>query len=87
MSGGAFDYHDNILYDLQDDVARELGLIEYGRKDNSYDISDKTVSYMKDICKQLGNLGDILHSLDWFLSGDTGEDKFIEDYESIIGRK
>jgi hypothetical protein len=25
----------------------------------------------------------IFHSLDWFISGDTSEEKFISDYEKI----
>lgn len=84
MSGGAFDYRDNVLFDLKDMVAREIGLYEYGCADESYRPKDaRTLTYMKLICEDLGKLGNILHSLDWYLSGDTGEDDFIKDYEKI----
>lgn len=84
MSGGAFDYRDNTLFDLKDMVAREIGLYEYGCADESYKPKDsRTLTYMKLICEDLGKLGQVLHSLDWYLSGDTGEEEFIKDYEKI----
>ena len=88
MSGGAFDYKDNILFDLKDMVAREIGLYEYGCADGSYKPKDsRTLTYMKLICKDLGKLGQILHSLDWYLSGDTSEEKFISDFENTYNLK
>lgn len=84
MSGGAFDYRDNTLFDLKDMVAREIGLYEYGCADESYKPEDaRTLTYMKLICEDLGKLGNILHSLDWYLSGDTSEEKFISDFENL----
>lgn len=84
MSGGAFDYSDRILFDLKDNVAREIGLYEYGCADESYKPKDpRTVEYMRLICEDLGKLGQALHSLDWYLSGGTGEESFIKDYEQI----
>jgi hypothetical protein len=84
MSGGAFDYRDNVLFDLKDMVAREIGLYEYGCADESYKPKDsRTLTYMKLICEELGKLGQALHSLDWYLSGDTSEEDFIKDYEQI----
>ena len=84
MSGGAFDYRDNALFDLKDMVAREIGLYEYGCADESYKPKDsRTLTYMKLICEDLGKLGNVLHSLDWYLSGDTSEEEFIKDYEKI----
>jgi hypothetical protein len=84
MSGGAFDYRDNTLFDLKDMVAREIGLYEYGCADESYKPKDSRVlTYMKLICEDLGKLGNVLHSLDWYLSGDTSEEKFISDFKNI----
>ena len=84
MSGGAFDYRDNVLFDLKDMVAREIGLYEYGCADESYKPKDsRTLTYMKLICEDLGKLAQVLHSLDWYLSGDTCEEEFIKDYEQI----
>lgn len=39
---------------------------------------------MKLICENLGKLGNVMHSLDWYLSGDTGEEKFISDFEKYM---
>lgn len=85
MSGGAFDYRDNILFDLKDAVAREIGLYEYGGSDEEYykPKDPRTLTYMKFICEELGKLGKVLHSLDWYISGDTSEEDFIKDYETI----
>lgn len=88
MSGGAFDYRYNVLFDLKDMVAREIGLYEYGCTDDSYKPKDsRTLTYMKTICKDLGKLGNVLHSLDWYLSGDTGEENFIADFENFYKEK
>lgn len=85
MSGGAFDYRDNVLFDLKDMVAREIGLYEYGGSDEEYykPKDPRTLTYMKLICEELGKLGKVLHSLDWYISGDTSEEDFIKDYETI----
>lgn len=84
MSGGAFDYRDNVLFDLKNMVAREIGLYEYGSDEEYYKPKDsRTLTYMKLICEELGKLGKVLHSLDWYISGDTSEDDFIKDYETI----
>lgn len=85
MSGGTFDYRDCMLTDLQDMVAREIGELQYGSNNGclEYEYNPKTLEYMKTICSDLGKLAKVMHSLDWFLSGDTGEEKFISDYEEI----
>jgi hypothetical protein len=88
MSGGAFDYRDSELADLQGMVAREIGLYEYGCADDSYKPKDpRTLSYMKLICEELGKLAKVMHSLDWFVSGDTSEETFISDYENIYNKE
>lgn len=83
MSGGAFDYRENTLNDLRDMVAREIGFYEYGDSE-CYPQDSRTIKYMKSICTMLGYLGKVMHSLDYYLSGDTDEDKFIADYEKFM---
>lgn len=87
MSGGAFDYRDSMLNDLQGMVAKEIGYIEYCANDSEYEYNPKTLEYMKAICNDLGRLARALHSLDWFVSGDTSEEKFISDYENLYMKK
>lgn len=82
MSGGAFDYSESSLFELRDMIAREIGLYEYGCADESYKPQDpRTLTYMKLICEDLGKLGNMMRSLDLYLSGDTSEEKFIADFE------
>ena len=83
MSGGAFDYRDSVLSDLQDMIAREIGYIQYGSNYTNYQYKEKTIEYMKTIVKDLGRLSKVIHSLDWFLSGDTSEEEFISEYEDM----
>lgn len=79
MSGGAFDYRDSMLTGLQYMVAREIGYYEYGSNPKD----SRTLTYMKLICEDLRKLGQVLHSLDWYISGDTDEESFIKDYEQV----
>lgn len=84
MSGGAFGYRGRTLVDLQDMIAREIGYIKYGSNSSCVDnYNPKTPIYMKLICEDLCKLSKVIHSLDWFISGDTSEEKFISDYEKI----
>lgn len=87
MSGGAFDYRDNVLTDLQDMIAREIGYMQYGSNYTDYKYNEKTVEYMKNIVHDLERLSKVIHSLDWFISGDTNEEKFISDYENLYMEK
>lgn len=88
MSGGAFDYRDSVLADLQDMIAREIGYIKYGSNSSRVDnYNPKTIEYMKNIAHDLERLSKVMHSLDWFVSGDTSEEKFISDYESIYNKE
>jgi hypothetical protein len=87
MSGGAFDYRDSALTDLQDMIAREIGYIQYGSNYTDYQYNEKIVEYMKNIVFDLERLSKVIHSLDWFISGDTGEDDFISDYENLYMEK
>ena len=83
MSGGHFDYRESELTCLQGMVAKEIGYIEYCANDNEYEYKPKVLEYMKAICRDLGKLAKAMHSLDYFVSGDTSEEKFISDYKDI----
>lgn len=87
MSGGALDYKDSALTDLQDMIAREIGYIEYGSNYTAYQYNEKTLTYMKSIVEELERLAKVIHSLEWFLSGDTSEEDFISDYENLYQKR
>lgn len=83
MSGGHFEYKESELDDLQGMVAKEIGYIEYCANDSEYEYNPKTLKYMKAICGDLGRLAKVIRSLDLFVSNDTGEEKFISEYERL----
>lgn len=87
MSGGALDYKDSALTELQDMIAREIGYIEYGSNYTSYQYNEKTLVYMKSIVEDLEKLAKAIHSLEWFLSGDTSEEDFICEYENLYQKQ
>lgn len=83
MSSGAFEYKYNELNHLQGMVAKEIGYIEYCANDDEYPYNPKTIEYMKAICSDLGKLAKVIRALDYFVSGDTSEEKFISEYEKL----
>lgn len=87
MSGGALNYKDSALTELQDMIAREIGYMEYGSNYTNYQYNEKTLVYMKSIVEELERLAKAIHSLEWFLSGDTSEEEFISDYENLYQKQ
>lgn len=85
MSGGSFDYRESELNYLRVRVAEEIGYIEHCY-DDEHSYNPKTIEYMKVICSDLGKLAKVMKSLDYFVSGDTCEDKFISDYEKVYNK-
>ena len=85
MSGGTFDYRESELNYLRGMVAKEIGYIEHCY-DDEHSYNPKAIEYMKTICNDLGKLAKVLHSLDYFVSGDTCEESFISDYEKVYNK-
>ena len=85
MSGGTFDYRESELNYLRGMVAKEIGYIEHCY-DDEHSYNPKTIEYMKAICNDLDKLAKVLHSLDYFVSGDTCEERFISDYEKVYNK-
>ena len=85
MSGGSFNYTESELNYLREMVAKEIGYIEHCY-DDEHSYNPKTIKYMKAICNDLGKLAKVMKSLDYFVSGDTCEDKFISDYEKAYNK-
>ena len=85
MSGGSFNYMESELNYLKGLVAKEIGYIEHCY-DDEHSYNPKTIEYMKAICNDLGKLAKVLHSLDYFVSSDTCEERFISDYEKVYNK-
>ncbi len=85
MSGGSFGYSESELNYLRGLVAKEIGYIEHCY-DDEHSYNPKTIEYMKAICNDLGKLAKVRHSPDYFVSGDTCEERFISDYEKVYNK-
>ena len=85
MSCGSFDYRESELNYLRVRVAEEIGYIEHCYCDE-HSYNPKTIEYMKAICNDLGKLAKVLHSLDYFVSGDSCEETFISSYEEVYNK-
>ena len=88
MSGGYFDYQDYRLQDMMDKIEED---IEYNDKEyifdkamreecteEGYHHSPQTLDILKRLLKDLKKVKDVLHFYDWYVSGDTCEETFIE---------
>ena len=76
MSGGHFDYKDSSLVDFVTQIEDDL-LNEH------FEFSEtrKLISLIIEETKKAGKL---LHSYDWMMSGDTGEEFFIKEVKEIL---
>lgn len=84
MSGGHFDYNQYRIADIADQIERDLRTIgktnEYGVIiDIPSDIADK----MLETLASLRKCENMVHAIDWYMSGDTGDDSFREEWKRI----
>ena len=86
MSGGHFDYNQYRINDIADSIERELNRQGkekpkdelYGDKEYYYTYPEIVQEKMKEAVKQLKIAAIYAQRVDWFLSGDDGEESFIE---------
>lgn len=88
MSGGHFDHNEYILEDLSNAVAMCLGQMEHIRDYVATDeLRNDIVAYTKRLCDDLQRSYKAVKALDYYVSGDTGEETFIEEMKAIYGDK
>jgi len=79
MSGGHFDYKQYYLNDIANDIQLQ---IETNGKPNEYGenitYSDATIARFKEAVYVLKVAETYAQRIDWLISGDDGEDSFIE---------
>jgi len=81
MSGGHFDYGQSSLSSLAESIREEIqkfsddGGDEWGRWEK---LPDEILQEMKEVEVLLDELYERVHDIDWFLSGDYGEDTFLK---------
>ncbi len=85
MSGGHFDYQDNYLVYIAEQLEKDIEFndIEYDvskSTDDSYGYQHQpeTIQYMKLMVYELYKLKGLLREYDLAVSGDTSEQKFLE---------
>lgn len=71
MSGGHFDYKQYYIDDIADSIERNLENQGYD-EDDCY--TEETIQIMKDAVKALRKAAIYAQRIDWFLSGDDGEE-------------
>ena len=79
MSGGHFDYKDSSLFDFTNRMEEDL-LNEH------FEFSE-TRELILLIIEETKKTGKLLHSYDWMMSGDTGEEFFIKEVKEIFKNK
>jgi thymidylate synthase len=91
MSGKHFDYEDQRLNycieQLKKDLKRDKKRMtdEYG---GSYQFEHKeTRKVAKQLIKKVKKVRQALHEYDWFVSGDTNEEFFLEKYKETYHKK
>lgn len=75
MSGGHFDYKQYYIDDIADKIE---SVMENQGCDEEDSYNEDTIQIMKDAVKVLRKAAIYAHRIDWFLSGDDGEDSLKE---------
>ena len=92
MSGGHFDYEDYRIQDMMNKIEEDIKYNdkEYNFNDAmqeestdegyhyGYQHSPQTLDILKRLLKNMKKVKDVLHFYDWYVSGDTCEETFIE---------
>lgn len=71
MSGGHFEYKQYYIDDIADSIERTM---EYQDCDEEENYTEETIQIMKDAVKALRKAAIYAQRIDWFLSGDDGEE-------------
>ena len=89
MSGGYFDYNQNRIRDIADEIKKLIAtnndatLDEFGdRKGDFYD--DEVITMFRDGLAVLERAAIYAQRIDWLVSGDDGPESFIERLEEDL---
>ena len=83
MSGGHFDYNQHIFHSIASDIQYLIDTNEDSSKNEWGDTvgkfySNNTIEQFNKAVKLLNGLGDLVHEIDYLISGDTSEETFLE---------
>lgn len=76
MSGGHYDYKHHHIQDMVELIKADLYNPEFDRPEH-------VKARMRILAHHLKKYADVCHSLEWYLSGDWGEEDFLEAFETL----
>jgi hypothetical protein len=87
MSGGAFNYDDQRMVEVADELAQIIRDNKSTKKDSCGENigkfePDKVIEVCKVVETELRNLYQLVHELDWYLSRDTNEKDLITAFDT-----
>lgn len=90
MSGGHFDYQDNYLGYIAEQIEQDIEFndVEYESSKTSdspygFQYQPETIAYMKIMVEELYKLRDLLREYDLAVSGDASEQRFLEKARAV----
>lgn len=99
MSGGHFDYHQYKISNIADEIESHIEKCErkekkeWGYHDNDgnyvqniYEEKEEILNEFREAVKALRRAFVYAHEIDWYLSGDTGEESFLERLKKDLGK-
>jgi hypothetical protein len=94
MSGGHFDYQENYLGYIAEQLEQDIEFndVEYDSSkpiDTPYGFQHQpeTMEYLKIMVDELNRLQELLHEYDYAISGDSSIEQFLEKARSVYRRK
>ena len=83
MSGGHFNHQQYAFEDIAQTIQHDIDINDSNEKDqfggtigNHY--APEVIRRFKKAVKELRKCSDMVHEIDWLLSGDSGEDTFLK---------
>lgn len=93
MSGGFFEYNQYKIYQIAEEL--EDVILKNGKKrvrreswedENYYEYSPEVIAKFKEGLELLKKAHIYAHRIDWLLSGDDGQESFLERLESDLSK-
>ena len=89
MSGGYFDYKDHYINDIADKIQRLIDTNEdetlnrWGDRNGRF-LKPETIAKFQEAVLVLHIAAVAVHRIDWYLSGDDGEETFSKQWDEEI---
>ena len=94
MSGGHFDYQENYLGYIADQLEQDIEFndVEYDSskpidKPYGFQHQSETIEYLNIMAEELNKLKELLHEYDYAVSGDSSKERFLEKARAVYRRE